>query len=179
MTKQQCRRLVFDFAEQCEISHPFNTETRMAGEDWLANFITKFKFSIQKPEATSIDRAMDFNKPSVDKFFLILKDLWEKHKFPTSVIYNAGESGLSTVPISYQRSFHPQELREFPKSYQQREAFRCLSFVALTLLAITCLLFWFLQENGCNLNLWKEPHQEPLAIVVIMGGAMDIYLCYF
>lgn len=115
MTKQQCRRLVFDFAEQCEISHPFNTETRMAGEDWLASFIKKFKFSIRKPEATSIARAMGFNKPSVDKFFFILKDMREKHKFPASSIYNADESGLSTVPNKLPKVISPTGTKRVSK----------------------------------------------------------------
>lgn len=78
--------------------HPFNKDTKMAGEDWLANFMKKHKFSVRKPEATSIARAMGFNKPSVDRFFNIVRELREKYKFPASSIFNADESGLSTVP---------------------------------------------------------------------------------
>ncbi|XP_046666569.1 uncharacterized protein LOC124358315 [Homalodisca vitripennis] len=99
MTKLQCRKLVFEYAEHLGISHPFNKETKMAGEDWLATFMKKHNFSMRKPEATSVARAMGFNKPSVDKFFFsILKEVREKHNFPAANIYNADESGLSTVP---------------------------------------------------------------------------------
>lgn len=98
LTKKQCRRLVFEFAEECGISHPFKKDTKMAGEDWLANFMKKQKLSVRKPEPTSIARAMGFNKPSVDRFYNILREQREKYKFPTSSIYNADESGLSTVP---------------------------------------------------------------------------------
>lgn len=30
LTKKQCRRLIFGFAEECGISHPFNKDTKMA-----------------------------------------------------------------------------------------------------------------------------------------------------
>ncbi|KAH9493117.1 hypothetical protein Btru_022982 [Bulinus truncatus] len=51
LTKKQCRRLVFDFTEECGILHPFNKDTKVAGEDWLANFMKKHKVSVRKPEA--------------------------------------------------------------------------------------------------------------------------------
>lgn len=115
LTKKQCRRLVFDFAEECGISHPFNKETKMAGEDWLSSFMTKHQFSIRKPEATSIARAMGFNKPSVDMFFSIIKELRDKHKFPASSIYNADESGLSTVPNKLPLVISPKGSRRVSK----------------------------------------------------------------
>ncbi|KAJ8889810.1 hypothetical protein PR048_009314 [Dryococelus australis] len=110
MTKLHCRRLVFYFVEQCDISHLFNKETRMAGEEWLAKFI------LRKPEATSNARAMGFNKPSYDRFLLILKELREKHSFPASVIYNVDESGLSIVPNKLPKVVSPTETRRVSKT---------------------------------------------------------------
>ena len=78
LIKKQCRRLVFDFAEECGISHLFNKGIKMAGENWLANFKMKLKFSVRKPEATSIARAIGFNKPSLNRFFKILREQREK-----------------------------------------------------------------------------------------------------
>ena len=115
LTKKQCRRLAFDFAEECGISHPFNKDTKMAGEDWLANFMKKHRFSVRKPEATSIARAMGFNKPSVDRFFNILREQREKYKFPASSIYNADESGLSTVPNNLPMVVSPTGSRRVSK----------------------------------------------------------------
>ncbi|XP_046662227.1 uncharacterized protein LOC124370172 [Homalodisca vitripennis] len=115
MTKLQCRKLVFEYAEHLGISHPFNKETKMAGEDWLATFMKKHNFSMRKPEATSVARAMGFNKPSVDKFFSILKEVREKHNFPAANIYNADESGLSTVPNKLPKVISPKGSRRVSK----------------------------------------------------------------
>lgn len=107
MTKKQCRRLVFDYAENLGTDHPFNKETRMAGEDWLANFMKTFKFSMRKPEATSIARAMGFNRVQVSKFFDVLRNVREKHNFSACNIYNADESGLTTVPNKLPKVISP------------------------------------------------------------------------
>lgn len=58
----------------------------MAGEDWLDNFMKKFKFSVRKPETTSNVRAMGFNKPKVYKFFLNIERIARKIKFSASAI---------------------------------------------------------------------------------------------
>lgn len=115
LTKVQCRRLVFDFAEHLGLPHPFNKETKMAGEDWLASFMKANDFAVRKPEATSVARAMGFNKPSVDKFFSILKEVREKHNFCASNIYNADESGLSSVPNKLPKVISPKGTRRVSK----------------------------------------------------------------
>ena len=49
------------------------------------------------PEPTSINRAVGFNKPSVDRFFEAYKAELEKKTFDASKIYNMDESGLTVV----------------------------------------------------------------------------------
>lgn len=53
-TKKQCRGIAFEFAEEYGVFHPFNNNTKMVGEDWLANFMKKHKLSVRKREKTSI-----------------------------------------------------------------------------------------------------------------------------
>lgn len=95
LTKIQCKKLVFDFAEHNNIPHSFNRETKMTGDDWLANYMSKYKFSLREPEATSI---MAFNKNNIQSFFTTLKELCLKYKFNACQIFNIDESGVSTVP---------------------------------------------------------------------------------
>ena len=71
----------------------------MAGWDWLQGFLKRHpKISIRKPEATSAARARGFNKVSVSKFFTLLTEVMEAHKFTPQNIYNVDESGFSCVP---------------------------------------------------------------------------------
>jgi len=53
--------LVYDFAHQNNIPHRFNNETKLAGDDWILNFMSKYNFSVRKHEATSVGRLMAFN----------------------------------------------------------------------------------------------------------------------
>ena len=98
MMRKQCRRFLYDYAEACTIPHPFNRENKMAGEDWLGSFMKKYKLSHRVPEATTIATMIGFNKLQVGNFFEVLRDVRERYKFPAGNIYNADESGLSTVP---------------------------------------------------------------------------------
>lgn len=55
------------------MTDPFNND-RKAGKDWLASFLAhQPELIVHNPEPTSMSRATAFNKPSVDKFFRILK----------------------------------------------------------------------------------------------------------
>lgn len=55
------------------------------------------ELALRTPESTSIMRAVGFNKPQVDAFFNKLGELIQKFSFPPSRIYNADETGISTV----------------------------------------------------------------------------------
>ena len=58
------RKLAFEFAENMKIVHSFDHDAKMAGQDWLANYIKRHpELAIRKREPTSIGRAVGFNKP--------------------------------------------------------------------------------------------------------------------
>eukprot|EP00794_Sanderia_malayensis_P018367 gene18367-20214_t len=53
----EIRRLVFEFAEQNKLDHPFNKEKKMAGRDFVAGFLRRQKtLSLRKPEAIALNR---------------------------------------------------------------------------------------------------------------------------
>ncbi|KAL8618870.1 hypothetical protein ACOMHN_000877 [Nucella lapillus] len=42
------RHLAFDLCEKAKISHPFNKETKMAGKDWVRNFIARHNLTVRQ-----------------------------------------------------------------------------------------------------------------------------------
>lgn len=99
LTPLDVRRIAYELAERLEIEHPFNKTKKVAGEDWLHSFLKRNpRLSIRKPEATSLNRAVGFNKEQVTTFFDLLKTVFEKHNFTADNIYNYDETGISTVP---------------------------------------------------------------------------------
>lgn len=115
MTKLQCQRLVYDFADQNNIPHRFNNETKLAGDDWMYNFMSKYNFSIRKPEATSVGRLMAFNKVNVDLFFNKLKEIRLVKNYSACQIYNIDESGISSVPTKLPKVISPTGARRVAK----------------------------------------------------------------
>ncbi|XP_052752615.1 uncharacterized protein LOC128201064 [Galleria mellonella] len=98
LTKVEFLKLAFQFAERLKIPHRFNKEKKMAGKDFYYSFIKKYPdIALRSPESTSIARAVGFNKPQVYRFYDQLHQLQDKYKFPASRIYNADETGVSTV----------------------------------------------------------------------------------
>ncbi|KAJ8929407.1 hypothetical protein NQ314_017907 [Rhamnusium bicolor] len=107
LTKSQFGRLCFDFAESKGITHKFNKDKRAAGRDFIEAFMKESKLTLRKPEATSVARLMAFNKINVGKFFDVLKDLRIVHSFQAANIYNADETGFSTVPTRTPKVISP------------------------------------------------------------------------
>ncbi|XP_031330778.1 uncharacterized protein LOC116161535 [Photinus pyralis] len=98
ITAVELRRLAFQYAEKNEIQHRFNTETKIAGFDWLQGFLKRNpKITLRKPEATSLSRIEGFNKDDVKLFFQNLEAVMTKFKFGASRIYNCDETGITTV----------------------------------------------------------------------------------
>lgn len=98
ITPIELRRLAYQFAEANKITHRFDGEKKMAGQDWLELFLRRHpEISIRKPEGTSQNRISAFNKLEVDRFFNNLITVIEKFKFPESRIFNVDETGISTV----------------------------------------------------------------------------------
>ncbi|XP_047140204.1 uncharacterized protein LOC124815497 [Hydra vulgaris] len=69
----------------------------MAGKDWLQGFMSRNpQLSIRTPQATSVSRAVGFNKPKL-KFFSVYKSLFEEHKFLAKQLWNIDETGITNV----------------------------------------------------------------------------------
>lgn len=94
----EIKKCAFKYAEEKNLQHPFSKDKKTAGRDWLDGFLKRHpNISLRKPEATSINRISAFNKKEVDLFFSNLNTLLDKHKFSASKIFNADETGITTV----------------------------------------------------------------------------------
>jgi hypothetical protein len=100
LSRNDVRKMVFDFCEQNGIKHPFNVQAGIAGKDWFSAFLRRHSnLSLRVPEAVSIQRAMGFNRTKVNQFY----DLLENQLFandgariiPAQNIYNADETGIT------------------------------------------------------------------------------------
>lgn len=99
LTNMDVRSLAYQLAEKNNISHSFCHETKLAGKDWLRGFRRRHpELSLRCPESTSAARARAFNRPVVNKFFSILREVNDTKQFPPHRIFNVDETSLSTVP---------------------------------------------------------------------------------
>ena len=97
ITALKLRKIAFEYAERNLLSHRFDKETKMAGLDWMYGFMDRNKISVRKPEATSIGRAIGFNKDEVNRFFQNLEQAMDKYKFKDTNYWNVDETGITTV----------------------------------------------------------------------------------
>lgn len=98
LSKSEFLKLAYDLAENLGLKHRFNIEKKMAGKDFYISFMKRHpELSYRKPQSTSLMRCVGFNKPQVERFFNQLKTMIEKHKFRPSRIFNADETGVSSV----------------------------------------------------------------------------------
>ena len=96
LSLRDLRSLAFQLAEINELEHPFSKNDRMAGKDWALAFVKRrSELSLRSPEATSLARAVGFNRVQVGKFFTLLNQELGKHE--VSQIFNVDESGITTV----------------------------------------------------------------------------------
>lgn len=98
LTRKEFLKLAFDLAERLKIPHRFNREKKTAGKDFYYTFLKRHpELSLRSAESTSLQRAVGFNRPQVARFFNKLEELMQQHNFRTNKIYNADETGVSTV----------------------------------------------------------------------------------
>jgi len=98
LTTVDVRRLAFELATKMKIAHSFNRDSKMAGTDWLKGFLSRQpQLSLRVPQATSLSRAVGFNRPKVEAFFAVYKSVLENQAFNPSTIWNMDESGITNV----------------------------------------------------------------------------------
>lgn len=115
VTKEQFARITFNYAETLNIPHRFNRGKKKAGKDFIQAFMSKFKFSLRKPEATSAARLAAFNKINVAAFFNLYKEILSSKAFKPHQIYNVDETGCSTVPTKTPNVLSPTGNRRVVK----------------------------------------------------------------
>eukprot|EP00794_Sanderia_malayensis_P011458 gene11458-12656_t len=94
----EIRRLVFEFAEQNKLDHPFNKEKKMAGRDFINGFLKRQKtLSLRKPEAIALNRVLGLNKTFVQNNFKNLQELLDTHNFEPHQIFNCDETEITCV----------------------------------------------------------------------------------
>ena len=87
LTTRDVRRLAYEIAERRGIQHHCNKASGMAGIDWLDGFLKRYSdLSIRRPEATSLARAVGFNKPKVQQFVFIFTKTYCMKSFPDSTV---------------------------------------------------------------------------------------------
>lgn len=98
LTRTDLRNMAFLLAKKNNIPNPFET-LGTAGKGWLKLFIKRHKnvISFRKPTGTSVARAKGFTKRNVQRFFTLLKEQMELHRYPPEMIFNVDETGLSVV----------------------------------------------------------------------------------
>lgn len=100
LTIYQTRKLAFEYASALGKNVPMWTENKIAGISWYRMFRARHAdLSLRKPEATSLARSTAFNKSTVTAFFTNYKNVLNKAQFQPHQIWNADESGCSTVHI--------------------------------------------------------------------------------
>ena len=98
LTTNDVRHLAYELACKLKLPHTFNKDSCMAGKDSLQGFMARHKeLSLRIPQATSVSRAVGFNRAQVQNFFTVYKSLLDKHSFSAQSVWNMDESGISTV----------------------------------------------------------------------------------
>lgn len=99
LTYSQTRELAYQYAVKLNKEMPKNwTTDRKAGVDWMKLFMKRHaELSLRRPEKTSLSRATAFNSTTVKAFFENLEKVLKKYSFTGDRIYNADETGLTTV----------------------------------------------------------------------------------
>ncbi|KAJ8909935.1 hypothetical protein NQ315_005654 [Exocentrus adspersus] len=99
LTPKNVRKLAFDLAVANNKNIPASWhQNQSAGKFWMTSLLKRNKnLSIRSAEATSLGRAMGFNKPIVERFYANLKQIYEKYNLGPDQIYNMDETALTTV----------------------------------------------------------------------------------
>jgi hypothetical protein len=74
LTPNELRKFAFQYGIANHLQIPASwTNNKMAGPDWYASFIKRNNtLSLRTPQATSLARAISFNKTNVSAFFFLI-----------------------------------------------------------------------------------------------------------
>lgn len=98
LSRKEFMKLSFDLAEHLKIPHQFNKQNKAAGKQFYYDFMARHpELSLRRPESTSLQRALGFNKHQVERFFKKYSELLDMHSFSPSRIHNCDETGVSIV----------------------------------------------------------------------------------
>lgn len=100
LTPVNVRKLAYQLGLANNASMPKNwIRDEMAGQDWFNLFLKRHPtLAIRQPEATSIARAVNFNKYNVNTFYDNLENVYSRgNGLGPESIYNADETGVRTV----------------------------------------------------------------------------------
>lgn len=95
----EIKRCAFAYAKENNIQpNPFSENNQSAGKAWLRGFLKRNpSITLRKPEATSINRVSAFNSDEVSRFYKNIATVMDKYQFPPTKIFNADETGITTV----------------------------------------------------------------------------------
>jgi len=98
LSPKEVRKLALGCAIEYQKKIPVSwVGNEMAGNGWFCAFLKRnSSISIRTPEATSIARAMSFNKQNVENFKK-LAEVFDRTKFQGYEIWNMDETGVTTV----------------------------------------------------------------------------------
>ena len=98
LTTGDVRKLAFDLAEKANIQHPF--KNGVAGRDWLRGFMARHpEISLRRPEGTSLNRAISFNREIIAEFFRVYKGLLGSGEYTPRQVWNVDETGITPVQV--------------------------------------------------------------------------------
>ena len=74
-------------AQKAGIMHPFSHTLKMAGKGWLSGFMSRYpNLSIREPQGTNLSRAVGFNKPKVQQFLIVYREVLESHPVTAATV---------------------------------------------------------------------------------------------
>lgn len=98
LTPKKIKQIAYDFAVSNNVKHNFNCEKKMCGKEWLYGFLRRNQqISLRRPEATSLNRVLAFNRTDVNLFYDNLEQVMEKYQFLPQRIFNVDETGITGV----------------------------------------------------------------------------------
>ncbi|XP_069678768.1 uncharacterized protein [Periplaneta americana] len=120
ITRKQLMTVVFQYATQNKIAHPFNKNKKMAGEKWVRNFCKRHSLTLRQPEKCSLGRAIGFNPVQFDRFHENLKKVFDENPaLSASDIFNMDETSVPTVPNKLPKIISPRGKRVVSKVVSQ------------------------------------------------------------